>query len=238
MSLLAIIVPCYNESERLNIIAFNNFINSNKFIFFYFVNDGSSDNTYYALMSIYNSNPLQVCIINLKKNVGKGEAVRRGFLDALNRNFEYIGYLDADLATPPSEFIRLVQLINTDTEVLFGSRIKKAGSLIQRSGFRHLTGRVIATIIDKRFKLGFYDTQCGAKIFKLDILQYVINKPFYTSWLFDVEIFLRINRQFSHINWHEEPLKVWSDDGNSKLNFFSIFKILKELLVLLKKYRP
>lgn len=201
-----------------------------------FVNDGSSDNTIDCLLKIKSAIPTQVSIIELQKNCGKGEAVRQGALYAVQCNFNYIAYLDADLATDQNEFTRLAKLIHPTRPIIIGSRIKKADTKIIRSAFRHFIGRGIATLVDLKYKLGVYDTQCGAKIFNASILKDTIEKPFYTAWLFDVEILLRIRAGNKDLALHEEPLKIWKDDGNSKLNLLSMPLICKELFLLFIKY--
>lgn len=236
MPLLAIIIPCYNEADRLNVAAFTELVNSYSSFFLFFVNDGSTDQTGKKLLEIYNHNPDRVKIITLKNNVGKGNAIRFGFLETLETNFEYTAYLDADLSTPTSELIRFTRLLNPDTQIIIASRIKKANSIIKRSYFRHLVGRIIATVIDIRFQLGIYDTQCGTKIFTTKLVETVFEKPFLTSWFFDVEIFLRLRKQNPQLQLLEEPLFIWKDNGKSKLSMLSCFKVCKELLILIKNY--
>lgn len=236
MPSLAVIVPCFNEHKRLNASAFTEFIKANNAFTFFFVNDGSTDGTKVVLETIFERNPNQVHLVHLQENTGKGEAIRQGIIASSKMAFDYTAFIDADLSTPATEFIRLYQLLNINTEVLFASRIKKAGSVIKRSAFRHVTGRLIATIIDGHFNLGIYDTQCGTKFFKTYLLRNIIEKPFITTWFFDVEIFLRLRNNFPQIAWHEEPLRYWKDDGQSKLSILSGFKVCRELAALLKHY--
>lgn len=232
---LAIIIPCYNEVKRLNPDAFLKLIASPTW-HIYFVNDGSTDHTADLLINFKRTAPSQINIISLEKNVGKGEAVRKGFLAAMEHSYEYVGFLDADLSTPISEFIRLSQALSTQTPVVFGSRIKKANAHIKRTAFRHTVGRCIATIIDWRFNLGIYDTQCGAKLFKSSELKPIIQTPFRTSWFFDVEIFIRLKKQNSNLICHEEPLLIWEDDKKSNLSIVSFPQIFKELVTLISYY--
>ena len=232
---LAIIIPCYNEAKRLNPDAFLKLIASPTW-HIYFVNDGSTDNTADLLSNFKLAAPSQINIISLERNVGKGEAVRKGFLAAMEHSYEQLGFLDADLSTPTSEFIRLTQLFNGHTSVVFGSRIKKANTHIKRTMFRHIVGRFIATIIDWRFNLGIYDTQCGAKLFKSSALKPIIQTPFRTSWLFDVEIFIRLKKQNNNLICHEETLLIWEDDKKSNLSIVSFPLIFKELINLISYY--
>src|SRR6478735_4529478 len=134
-----IVVPCYNERKGLMINDFLRFIDDNADTLICFVNDGSSDNTQEILESIRNQRPNQVHVLALEQNSGKAEAVRRG-INYCNENFnyQYIGYLDADLATTLEEFIDLASHLKDNTSFAFGSRIMKVGSTIQRDYNRFL----------------------------------------------------------------------------------------------------
>ena len=235
MPSFAIIVPCYNEAKRLQQKAFVEFSKMHEDVLIYFVNDGSTDETQNILTGLQKQS---VCFftITLQQNKGKGEAIREGMLQ-LHNNYNYIGYLDADLSTSLDEFYSLYQkMLSKNVSVAFGSRIKKADTVIERSYVRHILGRTIATIIDKKFKLGCYDTQCGAKIFSSQILNDVIKRPFYTRWFFDVELFIRIKKNNSRLNALEIPLSVWRNVKGSKLNALSFATVIKELYILLTKY--
>lgn len=235
MPSFAIIIPCYNEAKRLQKKAFVEFIKTHNDVHIYFVNDGSTDETQSILIDLQQQS-ISFSIIRLQKNKGKGEAIRLAMLELCN-NYDFIGYLDADLSTSLEEFYSLYQkMLSKNISVVFGSRIKKLDTIIERSYGRHIIGRAIATIIDRKFRLGCYDTQCGAKIFSSETLKAIIQQPFYTQWFFDVELFARIKKQNGQLNALEVPLSVWQNVKGSKLNALSFATIIKELYLLLTKY--
>lgn len=238
MPTFAVIIPCFNEAHRLQTALFSAFLQENKEFTFFFVDDGSSDNTYNILNKIHAENVHQTHILRCTSNNGKGEAVRLGIQQAIRTNkFHYIGYIDADLSTSLEEFCIICKhAILNDANFIFGSRIKKLGSNISRSGIRHFIGRILITIIDKKFKLGFYDTQCGAKLFKSNILDPVVKEAFNTRWFFDIEIFLRLRKERTLQSGIEYPLKSWIDKKGSKINFLSLPLIAKEIITLIAKY--
>ena len=84
------------------------------------------------------------------------------------------------------------------------------------------------------------DTQCGAKIFTRQLIPFVFDKPFMTPWLFDVEIFLRIQNKFAKSTLQngimEYPLMHWTEVGGSKLNWKHAIRIPFQLANLYKKY--
>jgi glycosyltransferase involved in cell wall biosynthesis len=237
----AIIVPCYNEANRIDVNKFKVFEKQNDIIHFYFINDGSSDNTKVILDNLSGLSN-QFNAIHLPKNVGKAEAIRQGFLK-INANFDYIGYLDADLSTPLEEIERLLAYAqNNKKPFVMGSRVKRIGSDIERRLKRHISGRIIATIIDSFIlKLGIYDTQCGAKIIDYHLATELFNASFETKWLFDVELILRTKtkygKQYCLDNIIEVPLLTWHDIGESKINFKDILKLPFDLIKIYNRYR-
>jgi dolichyl-phosphate beta-glucosyltransferase len=235
MPSIAIIIPCYNEAKRINVSEFISFSIQYPDAQFYFVNDGSTDSTQNTLIQIQQS--CSAKIISLQKNSGKAEAIRQGFITALENQHDIIGYLDADLSTSLDEYFNLQEvLVGKRLDFVLGSRIKKIDTVIERSFFRHVVGRIIATFIDWKFKLGIYDTQCGAKVFRSAVIEKVVEEPFHTKWFFDVELLLRIRKNYSGYIAAEIPLSKWQNVLNSKLSVLSFPAVLKDLFVLLNKY--
>lgn len=230
------IIPCYNEESRLPYNDIVCFLEVNS-VCICFVNDGSNDNTIDVLQNIKNQFPNQVSIVDLKRNVGKGEAIRQGVLFASPSDYTIICYLDADLATPLDEVVRLTNYINSECEFVFGSRVNRIGSNIKRKLSRHLIGRAIATLISSGIlNIPVYDTQCGAKVFSSHLVKEIFSKDFKTNWLFDVEIFQRLIKIKSNIDINiyakEIPLEIWTDVAGSKITMKHYFRIIRDLFQL------
>jgi glycosyltransferase involved in cell wall biosynthesis len=240
MSSIAIIIPCFNEAARLEKGRFTGFLSRNPSRTLVFVNDGSTDATEVRIEEIRNEMPAQVLAIHLETNQGKAAAVAKGISHCLLSapdKFDFIGYLDADLSVSLEEMQRICTIAEEQKlDFAFGSRIKKLNSTIQRSSFRHITGRMIATIIDSKFNLGIYDTQCGAKLFSTGLARIIMNKQLQTRWLFDIEIFLIIRRDCPSARGAEIPLEAWSSVSGSKLNALHAGTIMREILRLFKHY--
>lgn len=237
MKKIGLIIPCYNEEFRLKTDHIK-FLVENSDTSIYLVNDGSTDNTVKQIQNIVNCFPNRCFIINYQENSGKANTIFKAIQEIKSQNsYDFIGYFDADFSTPPQEIIRLLNICqSSDSQFLFGSRILILNSLIERKTYRHFIGRAIITLINIKYKLGIYDTQCGAKIFNTNIINKVFTEKFYTSWLFDVEIFIRLKKQNCLKFGLEIPLKQWKDVDGSKLGLKSSFKILKELVTLYQKY--
>ena len=236
---VAMVVPCYNESSRWNHPYWEELIKI-KNVDWYFINDGSRDNTH-AIISQYIKYP-NCQVISLEKNSGKSEAVRSGLSEAANNQdiYEFIGFIDADGCVSASDVQRISELpyrLISDSvkfEAIWASRIPLSGRLIVRSKFRHVIGRILAKI----FRMGAgklpYDTQCGFKIFDNSIfLRRSLLREFQTRWLFDLEIHsrLRTEKGLDPVIW-EEPLNQWIEVGNSKINIKEGIRILFEIILL------
>ena len=162
---LNIIIPCYNESMRLPFNKYLDFLKLNKQVKIIFVDDGSTDNTKNLVNKLSDKFPKQIKILSYKKNKGKGNAVRDGFLYAVHENMSgNLAYLDADLSTSLEECKLLSKKINDKIKFVFGSRISKSNNIIKRKFHRFIIGRSIATIISSIIGVSIYDTQCGCKI--------------------------------------------------------------------------
>lgn len=230
---VCLVIPCYNEANRLDFERFNHFKDE---IFFIFVNDGSTDNTL-ELLKKHESDSFYV--LNLEKNSGKAEAVRQGILYSRSLPFfekiYWVGYWDADLSTPLEElenFLAFASLFYPEADAIFGSRMKRAGSIIERSVSRHIIGRIFATFFSLLFNIKTYDSQCGAKLFNKNLLDSLFSEPFVSRWLFDVEIILR-GKEFQI---REYPLRVWKDVSGSKISALDLPRILLDMLRIRRKY--
>ncbi len=222
-----IVIPCYNESQRLKPEAFLSSLEKNRDLVFLFVNDGSDDDTLAVLTSIKNKNVQQVEIMTLDKNSGKAEAVRRGILKAQGGAIDNVGYWDADLATPLhmiDEFCALLD--NGDVDAVIGSRVCLLGRKIERKALRHYLGRLFATFASMLLGIRIYDTQCGAKIFRNSpALKDIFSKPFKVRWTFDVEMLARFplvlgaSAREIGTKWVEYPLLEWVDVKGSKIRW-------------------
>lgn len=225
-----IVIPCYNEADRLNCEELIAYLKSNQWLHICFINDGSEDNTMGVLTCITTRVPKCTSIVNLKKNHGKAEAVRKGMLICSNNaSYVFIGFLDADMATPLEEVENLVvQGKETNNAfILSGCRIRRLGVFIERNPLRHYLGRIFATFASMILGLPVYDTQCGAKIFHESIVKQLFGKPFITNWLFDVEIFARFSKAIGPEETKkrvlEVPLTQWKEMTGSKIGIFQYF---------------
>ncbi len=236
-----IVVPCYNEANRLRRDGFVELLKApiGKVLF---VNDGSKDSTESELRALASTRPSSFSVLSLAVNGGKGEAVRAGLLEAIAQGASIVGYYDADLATPPDEMVRIVEsLQNNHGQMAMGSRVALLGRAIDRKATRHYMGRVFATLASVALKLRVYDTQCGAKaLLVTDALRHALSKPFRSRWAFDVELIGRLrNAGVPDTAFREVPLRTWRDEAGSTLRLPAMVKSVAELgLIALDTRRP
>lgn len=240
--LTVIVIPCYNEAKRLDCDAFLRYVQEHPDVHFLFVNDGSRDNTLEVLQQLAATHPQLHCL-NLEVNGGKAEAVRRG-MNYVTANFEadFIGFWDADMATPLYEIDNfLTQRERKDFDMVTGLRLLRLGAGVRRKKMRHYLGRCFATTASIVLDLPVYDTQCGAKLYKSSIVPMLFAEPFITRWLFDVELLARYKKTFGNkaaeTKIYEYPILAWEDVNGSSVKIKDFFKAPYELLKIMKKYK-
>ena len=241
-----IVVPCYNEAERLDVESFRAWSDAHPRVRLLFVDDGSTDATADVLGRLADADHRDALI--LPQNGGKAEAVRRGILHALDRGDPGpFGFWDADLATS----LELIPAFATvmaerpEIEIVMGARVKLLGRDIRRNTARHYFGRAAAFLVSNMLRLPVYDTQCGAKLFrKTAPIEELFREPFVTRWAFDVELLARWigahpERTRADLEAYvvEFPLPAWRDVAGSKLQPTDFMRTPMDLARIASTYR-
>jgi glycosyltransferase involved in cell wall biosynthesis len=245
MSTATIVIPCFNEAKRLDLAAFEQFAAENPEVNFLFVDDGSTDETQQILDGLASRISDGASVLVLEQNSGKAEAVRRGVNRALKSNPAYVGYWDADLATPLPVIRDFSELLegNPQLQMIMGARVQLLGRHIERSAIRHYAGRIAATAISTVLGLRVYDTQCRAKLFRANTASDLFGEPFRTRWIFDAEIIARLIAQLGpHSDpsardvIYEVPLHGWMDVRGSKIGPSDYLRAAVDLLRIYRHY--
>jgi DNA-binding response OmpR family regulator len=240
---VGVVIPCYNEEKRLLGEDFRKFVHKNLGYHLCFVNDGSKDRTLEVLQELIKGKEDYISIYDCEKNGGKAEAVRLGMLHlAKQSQFDYVGFLDADLSTNFEDFNDLTDAIsNSKYKLVFGSRISRMGADITKESARAIISKTINFIIRKTLSMEINDTQCGAKIMTKEIVQKTFQEKFITKWLFDVEIFMRMKKIYGLNETKgmilEKPLNRWIHADGSKLSMKDSVKIVGQLGQIAVHYR-
>lgn len=220
--MISIIIPAYNEEKRIGKTLeeygkfFENLkkqkiLDSEIIIVINNTKDGTEE-----IVKSYSKKYKNIRYLNFKQG-GKGFAIIEGFKEALkNKNSGVIGFVDADLATSPEALYELIKNLGNYHGII-GSRYVKGAVVKPRQTMqRVIVSRIFNFLIRSLFLMPYRDTQCGAKIFKRQVLEKVINESIITKWAFDVD-FLYLLRKHN-FGIREFPT-TWSDKEYSKINF-------------------
>lgn len=246
MSRAAIVIPCFNEAARLDVATLRAELARSPDIDYVLVDDGSRDATRGRLDEVRRGLEPRVEVLGFDENQGKAEAVRLGLLAALARGPGYVGYWDADLATPievAEDFRRWLET-HPEFEILTGARVALLGRRVDRQPLRHYVGRVFATAASMTLDLPIYDTQCGAKMFRvLPHTRELFAEPFVGRWVFDIEILARRQRLARERGLprvedvlYEFVLTRWIDVAGSKVKPLDLLRSLWQLRAIRTRY--
>lgn len=232
---LWLVLPCFNEAARLPAQAIEQAVAARPWLHLVFVDDGSRDGTGEVLAAlIARLPPGRARLLSQPQNRGKGEAVRLGLIEALSAGrAELVGYWDADLSAPLDELEGMIAAMGEGADLVLGSRVMVLGAQIERRLVRHLGGRGVATLISVLLGLPVYDTQCGAKLLRVEpSLGELLARPFRSRWLFDVELLARWLRRHpgQEHRLRERPLSRWRHTPGSKLRASDALAAPAELL--------
>lgn len=218
---ISIIIPAYNEEKRIKetleryCLFFKNKKSDKKIKDFEIlvVLNACTDNTL-EIVKYEQIKNKQIKILNFKQG-GKGFAITEGFKDSLKKDIDIIGFVDADMATSPEEFYKLIQNIN-NFDGIIASRYLKGSVVNPKQSFqRILASRIFNFLIKSILFLNYHDTQCGAKIFKRKTIQSITPELKITKWAFDVNLLYLCKKHNFKIK--EFPTK-WEDKEYSKIN--------------------
>ena len=225
---LSIIIPAYNEEYRLprtleQIFVFLREQNYSAEVLV--IENGSNDNTYeIATQFAERYDNLRVFS---EKQPGKGNAVRRGMLEA---HGEYRFLCDADLSMPIDEVNRFLPPQLTGIDVAIGSREAPGAVRYNEPEFRHLGGRLINLAIRILILPGLQDTQCGFKCFHAEVANKIFPFQSISGWSFDIEI-LYLARKYGY-RIAEVPVD-WYFDAETKLRAVNdALRMLRDIFLI------
>jgi glycosyltransferase involved in cell wall biosynthesis len=217
MPYLSIVIPAYNEENRIVRTLSETFTYLDKQNYaseVIVVNDGSTDQTVETVRNFARREPGKLRLVENPGNRGKGYSVRNGMLQAEG---EIVLFYDADLATPTSEIVKVIEPIGEDRyDVVFGSRAIDRNLIgTRQSPVREAIGRA-GNLIQFAFTgLAFKDTQCGFKAFRKKAAQSVFSLQRIDGFGFDPEILFIAKKQ----GWRllETPVR-WNHVEGSKVS--------------------
>ncbi|MSR76848.1 MAG: glycosyltransferase family 2 protein [Candidatus Omnitrophica bacterium] len=214
---LSIIVPFYNEENRLRlslplILAF---IRQQPFVTELILsNDGSTDHSMAVVSEILKNESYRV--LSEPVNQGKGNAVKRGMLAAQGR---YVLFSDADLSTPLEEILRFIPYFDKGYDIVIGSRSLASSKVeVHQNALRELMGRVFNLSAQCLTFKNIRDSQCGFKCFTQSAARALFSLQQIPGFAFDAEILYLAQKMGYRIQ--EEPV-LWRNETQSRVKLFS-----------------
>ncbi len=224
---ICILIPAYNEQDRIGktLCTYAEYFKTKpeKVTFLVVANGCSKDDKTVEITKTFKKTYKNIKYINLVQG-GKGYALKEGFLWALKKPFDLIGFVDADMATLPEYFYDLIVACNEGYDGANASRYAKGAKVYpERPLVRLIGGKLYNWVLRKRFGFNCKDTQCGAKIFTYDTIAKVAPEMQETGWSWELEFFYLCQLEGKKI---KEVPTVWNDQPGSHLEIST--KIIKE----------
>ncbi len=185
------------------------------------VDDGSSDATFEVAADAGAD-----VVVRHETNRGKGAAVRTGVLAARGRT---ILFTDADLAYGPDHIPRLLEVVESGSDVAAGSRRhEQTETLVRARLLRSLGGRLIKLMTHVVLLDRYGDTQSGLKAYRSDVARDVFGRAQIEGFAFDVEIFRLCERAGYTVA--EVPVRVVNSSRSSVHVVRDGLRLLRDLL--------
>lgn len=242
MEKVSIIIPAYNEENRIG----NTLEEYSKY--FERIKKSREINDFELLIVLNACKDNTLKVVNDKKrkfpeirflcfeNGGKGFAIIEGFKDALKRNNDLIGFVDADMATPPKAFHDLVINIKKFDGIIASRWLKGSKIKTKQTILRIITSRGFNFLVKSILLLPYSDTQCGAKLFKRKAIESIVHEIGNTKWAFDIDLIFRIKNKGFKI---KEIATIWDDKKGSKIDLIRVpFQMFSSIIRLRLMFSP
>ena len=228
---ISIIVPAYNEEQRLppTLERLHAFLSTQPMRYeILVVDDGSKDQTC-KVVEEHAARIPHLRLVRQLPNKGKGAAVRLGMLSAKG---QIRVMCDADCSMPPEQLPRLLApIIACEAQIAIGSRYAEGAKTdVKQPFYRVLWSRLANKVIQRSLVPGIRDTQCGFKAFTAETARDLFRRAKIDGWAFDLEILALARRRDYSI---AEVGVEWKDDNRSRINpLKDMWKVIKEAIVI------
>ena len=240
---ISIIIPAYNEEKRIGRTLerycefFGELKKKNLLDFeILIVLNACKDNTL-GVVKEKQKKFREIKYLEFKQG-GKGFAITQGFKDALKRENDLIGFVDADMATPPEAFSDLIRFSKNYDGIIASRGLKK--SAVNFSFTRKITHKGFNFLVRALLGMPYRDTQCGAKVFKREVIKSIVDNLGATKWAYDIDLLYKIrkrgfkiieiptiweNKEGSHLDLIKVPIQMFSSIVRLRL-IFSPFRFI------------
>lgn len=231
---LSIVVPAYKQAPTIqqdlrNLSAFLDSLHTSYELIL--VIDGDIDDTAHIVKQ--DDTLAHVRIIPIKKNHGKGYALKQGFL-ASSGNI--VGFIDAGGDIEFNCLRLMFELMQfTRADIVIGSK-RHPLSQVQYPLVRHIYSFSYQLLNRMLFRLNIRDTQVGVKLFRKDALTQILPHVQINKFAFDLELLVHAHALgFTHII--ESPVRI-THKFNSTIGFGVIIETLYDTIRLYFRNEP
>jgi len=162
---ISVVVPLYNEDESLpelhrrltDVLA-----TTGKSYELIFVDDGSTDGSYRVLGGLHDQDPGHVSVYSFGRNYGKSAALATGFARATGA---YVVTLDADLQDDPAEIPRLIEMLESGSDLVCGWKFPRHDPFTKR-----VPSKVINWLTARLTGVKVHDMNCGLKAYRREVV--------------------------------------------------------------------
>jgi dolichyl-phosphate beta-glucosyltransferase len=227
---LSVIIPAYNEAERLpqTLHRIHDYLHASSFRYeILVILDGPTDQSRHALKSIA-ADIRDLKVIDRRVNRGKGYTVREGMLQASG----YIRlFTDADNSTDIAHFEKMKPLFDKGCDIVIASRHAKdspdAKQAVPQPLYKRTIGKAGNLLIQAFAVSGIWDTQCGFKALRDTVAERIFSQTTIKGWGFDIEVLAvaqALNYKIGIVPAH------WINETNSHFRFFDYVEIFRDTL--------
>ncbi len=227
MKKLSVIIPSYNEEERIEktLLSVSDYLRKQQFEYeILVVNDGSKDNTAKVVKKL-ESKITHLQLLDNTENHGKGWVTQQGMLKATG---DVRVFMDADNSTKIDEIAKMIPFFDQGSDIVVGSRrVKGSVIAVHQPWIRDFLGGVFRLIVHIMVPLGITDSQCGFKAFSAKSSEKIFPQQTIFRWAFDVELLAIARKEKLKIN--EVPI-TWVNDTESHVKLSGMIRMLLEVL--------
>jgi glycosyltransferase involved in cell wall biosynthesis len=228
---LSIILPAFNESERLRtnlslLVETMNWCGYQYEIIV--VDDGSSDGTWTHAVEAANVLPATIRVIYYEQNEGKGHALLCG---ARHASGTHVVFIDADMELHPFQVPLLFEMMRlSEADVVIGSKHHVLSKTVNYPRVRKAYSLAYYAVVRLMFGLPVRDTQTGLKIFKRQVAEHVFPRVMVKRFGFDIEILANAHRLGYTIV--DAPVVVHFSRGFGRIKWQDAFLTLLDTLAI------
>ena len=216
-----VLIPAYNEERNLKRLLdeLKSYVDKGRIIV---VDDGSKDNTRII------AEESGVCVISHKNNLGKGEAMRRGFKEAVKKNVSWIILMDSDFQHQPRDIPRFLKKAGEENvDIILGSRMNNIKDM---PFHRILSNKITSFLISLRIGQKVEDSQCGFRIIRKNVIEEISLKKSHFS--LESELLLKAGLK----NFKIESVRIETIYNNSKSNINPLRDTLEFIFVFISSF--